>query len=138
EILFYGLFAILFINRYVGFAALAVWQIVSFITTVAHLSYSSVPAQFYVSHNVEFGLGMLIAHLAGNRSIKAPGLVLASGLLTFLVMAVLEGSGILTDAWDNAWLYYGIPSSLTVAGLVGLEDTRRLRFLKSLQVLGSD
>lgn len=128
ELMFYGLFGLLILNRTVGrsllglWAALTLWNaVVKTVTGTAYFSgvYDYV---FFRPFNLEFFFGMGIAILADVRRIPVPRLLLGAGLVLFFGNGVFESFGPpLPLEWPPQHLVYAIGAALALAGVIEAE-----------------
>lgn len=123
EILFYSLFAVLIINRNIGIFLAILWGsfIVSkWIGLLPGLS-GSYLGLIGSTYNLQFFMGMGVALLLRHSTVPWAPHLLALGLVSFLITAVLENMHILDGYADPARIYYGVSASITLWGLVEVE-----------------
>lgn len=137
EILFYAIFCILILNRWVGIAALAAWFGLVAICAVTGAKPTWLPGQFYTGYAIEFLFGMIVAYVAKNHTIHKPGAILTAGLGLYGLSALLEDLHLLNGYADPARLAYGIPSALTILGLVTLSQRKDLKIPTLFSTLGA-
>jgi peptidoglycan/LPS O-acetylase OafA/YrhL len=124
EILFYGLFTVLILNRWLGLAVLAVWAT---LIGAAAISGKALPDPFGdlgAHYNMEFLLGMAGAYAMLRWRLKRPGLVLAVGIALFAAAAMAEDTGWLDGYGVAARLAYGLPALLIVTSCCELSRAR--------------
>jgi len=138
ELLFYGMFALLFIHRLLGTIALAAW---------ATLTLANVVFGYWTDHlwgglvfrifNLHFFVGMTVAWL----SVRPPrhGLyLLLAGLILFFSAGLHESFGNpRAPEWPPRHLAYALGSGMMILGAVRLERVSRLHVPASLLQLGA-
>ena len=144
EILFYGLFSLLFLDRRLGVSALAIWGtlisfniFMSWTTGTPYFSGIAGDLIFRI-FNIEFFFGIFVAILVVRRSLPYPRLALAAGTVLFFGNGVLESWG--PDypiEWPPRHLAYATGSALALYGLVGAEAAQKIRIPKALLALGT-
>jgi exopolysaccharide production protein ExoZ len=136
EVLFYGVFSLMILNRRVGMAVLGAWMAGSVVATWFG---AAVPdgLEFYFSPmHLLFAMGMGAAWLIARRQIPAPWLVLLAGTALFFGAGAEEVSvAVLPVGVMN--LIYGAGSSLVVLAAVELERSGRIGVPQSLVFLGN-
>jgi peptidoglycan/LPS O-acetylase OafA/YrhL len=125
EMLFYTAFAVLILNRRVGFTVLAAWF--GWMVGASMFGAPRIPAALYDSYGMEFFLGMGAALAVRHRPIPAPYLVAAAGAVLLLVSMGLESAGAFASYGIAARTAYGIPAALLVLGIAGAERAGQLR-----------
>lgn len=131
ELLFYGLFAILILNRRIGAIVLGLWFAGCAIATVIHPPF---PLSFvFAPLNLLFLIGIAGAFIIRRRDVHRPAFTLAIGLATFLGAGAYELVSGLTD-W--VILGYGLGAGLGVVGAVWMERQGRLTCPAWLAKLG--
>jgi peptidoglycan/LPS O-acetylase OafA/YrhL len=137
EILFYGLFCFLIINRSTGLLILAVWLGWILADWLGLMNSASiVPGSLNGPFNLEFFLGMGVAYWLGRGTVMMPRIILAVGLLLFAAAAMAEDAGIFDGYASCARLVYGIPSALLILGVVEAERSGKLSVPIWMRALG--
>jgi len=144
EMFFYALFALAVVDRRLGIAAIATWQIAVFALVAAGIDYRSVAFGFYLRPMcLEFGLGILtalvLARLQGPLGAVAvratyATLALAVGAIgTGMALAIRlpAGPGALAEI-----ALFGLGASGLIYALVRLERAGRIRVPAVLADLG--
>jgi len=134
EIIFYGLFAILILQRRIGVVLLTLW----FAAIALNLMTDrSVLATIITSaYNLEFFFGMAVALWLRRGTVPFARALFWSGLAAFSIAAGAEVLGLLDGYQSWARLAYGGPSAFIILGLVEMEQKRGLRVPKQLLWLG--
>jgi exopolysaccharide production protein ExoZ len=135
EVVFYGVFAVLIVNRMAGLALCGVWLgwIVLALRTDVGLG---LPAFLHGTYNVEFGFGMAAALWLKTRAVPTPGWMFAAGIAAFATAAVAENAGLLDGYADAARLAYGIPAALIVLAVADLSRRGVIAIPAPLRWLG--
>jgi exopolysaccharide production protein ExoZ len=144
ELLFYGLFSLLFLRRGLGQAALALWGagIVwnigsSWISGDAFFGGVAGDLVFRI-FNIEFFFGMVVARLILDRRWWRPMSILVIGAALFLADGMYETYGpALPIEYPPRHLIYALGAAMTLYGLVGAETIGALRVPTPLIRLGS-
>ncbi len=139
ETLFYGLFAILILNRRLGLLVMAAWAALTAQSMLG--GWMDRPFariwQLTQMYDVEFfiGMGVALALLRG----RVPGAraVLWVGLLGFAVSALAEDLGRLNGYGAAARFAYGLPAGLILMGIAELDRQGRLHVSLPLRWLGA-
>jgi exopolysaccharide production protein ExoZ len=134
EILFYFLFAVLFLNRRAGTAVLGLWGAliawnigVTWVTGGPAFGGLAGELVFRI-FNIEFFFGIAVALLVRRGAVWSPRLMLVLGLLLFLGDGLYESWGPPHPVeWPPRHLGYGLGAALALYGMVGAERARRLR-----------
>ncbi|HEX7873282.1 MAG TPA: acyltransferase [Sphingobium sp.] len=117
ELLFYLVFAVLILHRGAGLVLLGLWG-VFLVCGLGGMWEGHVPFQIAGHYNLEFFMGMAVA-LAMPRLTRG-GLLLGAGAVLLVIAGAVESLGGLDGHGALARLYYGVPSTLVIAGLVAL------------------
>nr|WP_314466582.1 acyltransferase [uncultured Novosphingobium sp.] len=121
EMLFYGAFALLILNRRLGLCVLALWLgwgISQFCGLVP--SGLDVPRLTSV-FNLQFLFGMMAAAAVASGRLNHGRRLAALSALLLVVVGMLEATGRMDGYGSLARLAYGVPSALLIAGLAGWE-----------------
>jgi peptidoglycan/LPS O-acetylase OafA/YrhL len=144
EVLFYALFALLFLDTRLGKAVLALWGVLiagNIATTwITGTPYFTGLAGYLVFRifNIEFFFGIAVAYLARTRAPWRPRLLLVIGIVLFVGNGLLEDWGPLRPSeWPPRHLAYAAGAALTLYGLAGAERLGRLRVPAPLVALGA-
>lgn len=144
EMIFYALFGLLFINRALGQAALAIWAMLVG-ANIAWTVGSGTPLFAGVAgdllfrlFNIEFFVGIGVAHLLLKGRIHWPRACAVSGLALFLGTGLHESWGpALPPEWPPRHICYAIGAGMALYGLAGAELKGGLRVPRGLVALGS-
>lgn len=144
EMIFYALFGLLFVNRRLGQAALAAWAVVvcaniaSSWATGAPLFTGVAGNLIFRLFNIEFFVGMGVAHLLLKGRIHWPLACAAAGFVLFLGTGLYESWGPeRAPEWPPRHICYAIGAGLVLYGLAGAELKGRLRVPRALVELGT-
>lgn len=137
EVLFYVLFSILIANRNVGLAFLSAWFGFAVGWAVMGARIDWLPEQFHSAYAIEFFFGMVVAYCSKQYRPRRAGALLSLGLFLLGSAALLEDLHVLDGYAAPARLAYGIPSAITIMGIVGLSRLGRLSVPQFLRVLGA-
>ena len=135
EVMFYGVFAVLVLNRTLGAVVMACWMAGSVVSLFAGPSMPE-PLSFYFSPmHLLFGMGIGAAWSVGRRPTPLPATVALIGAALFFGAGADEvWAGWLPAALRG--LVYGIGSTLLLLGALGLERSGRIRVPRALVFLG--
>jgi exopolysaccharide production protein ExoZ len=143
ELLFYGLFALLFFSRHLGRVALAAWAAgialnVGWIWVSGDALFGGIAGDLvFRIFNIEFFFGMAVARLVLDRRWWRPGAVLVTGAALFLANGLFESYGpALPIEFPPRHLIYALGAAMTLYGLVGTETAGTLRVPAPLIRLG--
>ena len=144
ELLFYTVFAVLFLNRRLGMAVLALWGLLiggniatTWITGTPYFTGLADDLVFRI-FNIEFFFGIAVAWLARARAPWRPHMLLVLGIVVFFGNGVLESWGPERPMeWPPRQLAYAVGAALTLYGLVDAERLGRLRVPAPLVTMGT-
>ena len=135
EMVFYGLFALLILNRRCGVAALGLWMLGSMASLLWGASISAA-LEFYLSPlHLLFGMGIAAAWLINTSRVPAAAAMLLAGCAAFLGIGMEEVYGGYL-AVDVSHVLYGVASTAILLGAVEVERSGRLRIPAWLVFLG--
>ncbi len=144
EMIFYALFGLLFVDRRLGQAALSIWAILvaaniaSSWITGAPLFGGVAGALLFRIFNIEFFVGMGVAHLLLKQRIHWPLACALAGMVLFIGTGLHEAWGpVRAPEWPPRHMCYAIGAGLMLYGLAGTELTGRLRVPRALVELGT-
>jgi exopolysaccharide production protein ExoZ len=137
EILFYSVFAILILSRTVGLVVLAVWLFAIVLAPFTSLGMSNVPDQFYGTYNIEFLLGMTVAFVLTNYTVRRPLRWLVGGIILFAAAALFDDLQWLNGYGGFGRIAYGVPAAIVVAGIAEADRQSLLSVPPILRMLGS-
>ncbi|WP_423822528.1 acyltransferase [Salinisphaera sp. SPP-AMP-43] len=120
EVLFYLLFALLILNRWVGTPVLFVWLAAVVANNYLGLLHIESPV-ILSAFNIEFFMGMVCAYLLSLFELKYGFYILLAGVLAFGAVAYSEVSGLIDGYGAMARIYYGVASMLLITGMVSWE-----------------
>jgi exopolysaccharide production protein ExoZ len=133
ELVFYTLFALVIVNRRIGWSAIVLWQLGVVIYALRGVQMSPWPEALFETHNLGFGLGLLIG-LAILRPPpgRALGYALAiAGAAAFTALLLCEwqfGRGMKLDAMPlgdfRSPVLYLLAATVLVFGLVSIDRAR--------------
>jgi peptidoglycan/LPS O-acetylase OafA/YrhL len=129
EALFYLLFAVVLLNRRIGYALLAVWMIAA----AFHFAGAEVDRSAFSGMHLLFGMGMAASWLLYKDKVPLPGLLLSIGSLLFGAVVVLQGF-LTIPGW--APLLAGFGCMLALLGAAKLETQGKLSVAPWLAFLG--
>ena len=135
EMVFYVVFAVLIASRAGGVLLLAAWLAWIGVAAVGFGAHG-IPSALCGIYGVEFFMGMAAAHLVRRGGIPAPKVVAATGLLLFAASYIAESNGVLDGYHFLARFTYGLPATLLICGLTGVERAGWLTVPRWMQVLG--
>jgi peptidoglycan/LPS O-acetylase OafA/YrhL len=144
ELLFYGLFALLFFSRRLGRLALALWAA----GIIWNIGWTWVSGDAFFGgmagdlvlriFNVEFFFGMAVARLVLDQRWWHPMTILLAGVALFLADGLFESYGpVLPIEYPPRHLIYALGAAMTLYGLVGAETAGALRVPAPLVRLGA-
>jgi peptidoglycan/LPS O-acetylase OafA/YrhL len=136
EILFYGLFCTLILNRRLGMAVFALF-VAAIAWAAAGGDVFGFPPMLVGIWNIEFFFGMAVAYCLRRHRIPASRAIFASGLSLFAIAAFCEDMGHLDGYGSWGRLAYGLPSALILLGLAELSRQGRFTVPASLRELGA-
>ncbi len=144
EVLFYALFATLFISRPLGFASLGMWLCIiiwniafAWVTGAPYFSGAAGEVLFRI-FNVEFFFGMAVAHLVLKADARGGRAALVAGVVLFFGTGALEWLGMeRRPEWPPMLFGYALGAALTLYGLVSTEKAGQLRVPAPLVALGA-
>jgi len=136
EIVFYGVFCLLILNRIAGSSLLLLWVVWIVLTKFWSGAGGALPHSLYGTYNLEFFFGMAVAYLLKNRAIFAPRLILAAGIALFSVAALAESTQIMDGFADSSRLVYGPAAALIVLGAAEAGRRNLITVPMVLQTLG--
>lgn len=128
EALFYALFALLFLSRRLGTAALALWGTLCLVN-LATFRLDAFPGSFlFRLFNLEFFFGLAVAAALRHRPPPThPRALILAGLTLFFAAGLLESWGpAFPPEYPPLHAAYATGSALALYGLVGGETTFRL------------
>ncbi len=144
ELLFYGVFALLFFNRYLGRVALALWAAgialnVGWIWISGDALFGGIAGEVvFRIFNMEFFFGIAVARLVHDRRWWRPGTLLVVGMALFLADGLFESYGpALPIEYPPRHLIYALGAAMTLYGLVGAETAGTLHVPAPLIRLGA-
>jgi peptidoglycan/LPS O-acetylase OafA/YrhL len=144
ELLFYGLFALLFFNRHLGRVALAVWAAgialnIGWIWISGDALFGGVAGDLvFRIFNIEFFFGIAVARLVLGRRWWRPRTLLVAGVALFLADGLFDSYGpALPIEYPPRHLIYALGAAMTLYGLVGAEAAGTLRVRAPLIRLGA-
>ena len=144
EVLFYGLFALLILNRRIGSGVLLAWAVcivwnIAVITLVRQPYYTGIAAfLFFRIFNIEFLFGIGVAYLVHRGVSWRPLSALAVGSALFIATGMYEVFGpTLPIEWPPRQLGYAIGAALALYGAVTAENEGRLPVPDSLFRIGT-
>lgn len=140
EMVFYALFALVILHRWLGIAVLALWQLVILAFVVTGADPPPGLAQFYLRPIcLEFGIGACCALACGGRPASRPRTLgwclLAAGCVIFIGGLGAETGAPIPLAEGAAVAVFGGGAGLAIAGLV-LLDRGQARLPPMLTYLG--
>ncbi len=147
EMMFYALFALAIISRRLGAVLLAVWVALILAGGVAA---ATAPASAFSTLlagnaslrvltapiNLEFLLGIAVAHVTLRYRLPRPLLLTVLATLAFAAAGLAEDAGLLTMAGQMSDLLFGVSSVVIVAGLAAAERQGKLRISPAAVFLG--
>lgn len=142
EVLFYGVFAMLILNKRMGAAVLSLWLLVAFAFIASaephdFHEYALSPVRFFFSPlHLLFAMGMASAWLVRHSKVPAPVWMTSLGIIVFLGLAI-EEDYVKQLAGDVRSLFYGIACSCIVLGAVTMELRGRLKVSPIAELLGN-
>ncbi|MBC7800268.1 MAG: acyltransferase [Gemmatimonadaceae bacterium] len=136
EIAFYGVFALLIVNRLFGGLVMGAWLVSSAVWAVMPSIIPPGIATYLSPLNLLFGMGMGAAWVIGRMRPPLPWALTCAGTVLFLGAGAEEAWGDLLARGPLAILY-GIGSSLIVVGAVELERAGKVRVPRALVFLGN-
>lgn len=135
EVLFYGVFSLLLINRMLGLAAITVWLLPSLWLVITG-RLTSEPSLINPNHLL-FAMGMVACMIFQRHLLRRGGAVAAVilGAAAFILACLLRNghSPFVPDHYDQL---FGVSSALLIVGLVVLERQGRLSSARWLIFLG--
>ncbi len=135
EVMFYGVFAVLVLNRTLGAVVMACWMASSVVSLFVGPSMPEPLSFCFSPMHLLFGMGIGAAWSVGRRPTPLPATVALIGAAVFFGAGVDEvWAGVLPAALRG--LVYGIGSTLLLLGALGLERSGRLRVPPVLVFLG--
>lgn len=142
EVLFYGLFTILILNKVVGAVVFLTWTAGVFLANI-FVDRLDFPYTFFFSPvNLQFVIGMICALLVGEIGHRRSLILFVFGCLLFFgasisqVKAQWVWAGFIGCPISFA-LIKGIGAALMIVGMVAAESNRHLRPGKPLMILGN-
>lgn len=119
ELLFYALFALWIVHRRLGTAVFCVWLLC---LLVARLATSLPPPLNFFLHvkNLEFFIGMAVAHLVLAGRLRVGWGVLSVGAVAFLATGIVESRGF-DFQQSSPTLCYGLAAGAMIFALASLE-----------------
>ena len=144
ELLFYGLFAALLVNRGVGIAVLGAWG-VGITFNMVWSTFTGAPwfdgiwnNLVFRVFNIQFFFGIAVAALVLRGVAWRPYLMLALGTLLFFGTGLLDSWGpSMPHEWPPKHLAYALGGALALYGLVQAERQGRLEAPRFLAYVGS-
>ena len=135
EIVFYGVFAVLIVNRMAGAILIGGWF--AWIAAAAlGLHFNQVPGALCGIYGLEFLMGMAAAYVVNQSWMRRPWSMALAGLALFVTMMVMESAGLADGFAASARLVYGPAAALLIAGLATVEQGGGMRVPLWLQRLG--
>jgi peptidoglycan/LPS O-acetylase OafA/YrhL len=122
ELVFYVVFGLMILNRSAGVAMLAAWLALVLFEAVRG-GEIALPDAYWQAYNLEFFAGMAAAYCLRTFRLERHKVVLAAGVILFLLAAVAEDFGRIDGYGRLARVAYGVPAALIVFG--GAEASRR-------------
>lgn len=143
ELLFYGIFGLLILNKSAGAIAFAIW--LSFIAVMVPLAPFELPwahANLLTgfvgsSYNLQFGLGVAVAVLVAKDLVPCPTVLAAVGVAGVLLTSAAEDSNKIAYLGQTGQALFGGSAALVVAGLAAAERSGTLRAGRLLVLVGS-
>jgi peptidoglycan/LPS O-acetylase OafA/YrhL len=138
EVLFYTLFAMAIVNKWVGLVLFSSWLVFVVSRSLGLDTGFSGPllGTLGSAFCIEFFFGMGAAYLLVHRRLPLPRGILAAGIAVFLSSAILELSGVLDGYGVLARFCYGTASMILVLGLVECERQGLLVVPRALSIAG--
>jgi exopolysaccharide production protein ExoZ len=136
EILFYGLFCTLVLDRRLGIAVFALF-LAAIVRAAAGGGDFGIPTMVVGVWNIEFLFGMAVAYWLRRHRMPAPRAFFTLGLSLFAIAALCEDTGYLDGYGNWGRLAYGLSSALILLGLAELSRQDRLAVPASLRELGA-
>lgn len=143
ELLFYGLFALLFFGRHLGRVALALWAAgialnIGWIWVSGDALFGGIAGDLvFRLFNIEFFFGIAVARLVLGQHWWRPRTMLVTGVALFLADGLFESYGpALPIEYPPRHLIYALGAAMTLYGLVGAETAGTLRVPTPLTRLG--
>jgi exopolysaccharide production protein ExoZ len=135
EFVFYVAFAVMILNRTAGAVIMAAWLAIILIIA-ATVGRIGLPEAYWGISNLEFFTGMAVAYWLRNSGLRQYKIVLAAGIVLFVLACIAEDMGGLNGYGPLARFAYGLPAALIVLG--GAEASRRsnVRVPSILRILG--
>jgi len=136
ELVFYTLFALVIVNRRIGWSVLLLWQAGVIVYAILGPTLPPWPEAIWETHNLGFGLGLAIglAILAPPPGRRTAGALAAAGALLFAALLAAEwrlGAGLPLETLSlgiiRSPLLYLAASALLVFGLVSIDRQRTAR-----------
>jgi peptidoglycan/LPS O-acetylase OafA/YrhL len=122
EVLFYGIFSTLLINKRLGMLVLGAWLIFLIVCAQVHFDWTSGLLSKLSSYfNFEFFLGIGAAWFAEREKTPAPKFLVLLGVSAFLATGAAEDSGLIANANIFTHAGYGLSATAVVLGLVAWE-----------------
>jgi peptidoglycan/LPS O-acetylase OafA/YrhL len=138
ELLFYGLFAVLLINRRVGQVFFAIWFVLLLAQLIFGFTQHEIWAEFVLRlFNLGFFLGMLAAKLLIAERIKHERWLIWGGISLFFSAGIYESfASNLPNEWWLLHACYLIGSTSFICGIVSFERRYGLNVPHVLLVMG--
>jgi len=137
EIVFYGIFSALIVNRAGGTTALTLWLLSIGLAVTGVSVFAGLPSSLCGIYSVEFFLGMAAAYGLRTFVLPLPGVVALAGGALFAVAAAAEDVGLL-DGYDPlARFAYGLPAMALILGAAEIGRQGRSAIPRPLRVLGA-
>lgn len=138
EMLFYGIFAALLLNKRLGLFGFGIWLAFLLACTQVGVPWQSgLMAKLSSYFNVEFFFGIGAAWLVVKKPMPVPRLLFIVGLAGFLTVGTLENLGLIVNADMYTHFGYGLSATIAVIGLVNWERHGALTVPPVLITLGS-
>ena len=141
ELLFYGLFSLLLVNRQAGMLALAAWGLgivwnMAFYTATGEMFFpGQVGSLLFHTFNIQFFFGLAVAAIVRRDVCWRPGLVLLLGAALFLATGLQAVWGpLVMHEWPPRHVAYAAGAAMALYGLAMLDRTGR-RYVPGWMVL---
>jgi peptidoglycan/LPS O-acetylase OafA/YrhL len=137
EIVFYGLFCVLIINRAAGIAVFTLWLAGIGLAELGNIDVTWLPRSIWYAFNIEFFFGMAVAWALRRCAIPAPRLILVVGVVLFSAAALAEDLQWMNGFAALSRIIYGLPSALIVLGLAAADREAAMYVPRFPRVLGA-
>ena len=137
EMLFYVMFGLIILNRWVGLSLMASWLIIVIFCAVSGIKLDFLPQQFQSAFVFEFFFGMAVAYIIKQQNIRKPYMLLSAGLLLFITSGIFEILNLLDGFGNLARIAYGVSSAFLILGIVALPRAHAISGTSILRIFGA-